>query len=209
MSFSLFPKTVEFYELFRQQNKKLVEAATVLDQIFSEFSGVPAKCKRINAVEAEGNPLSRDIAKQLSLTFITPIDREDIQAINLAQEDVINLIKAISTRIGLYGFQSVGDAARHLVGNLKAMIVNVGAMLEQMIAKKDVDELSQKVKQLKLESESLLLVALGEIYERKIGGADEVMDIFKWSQIYDRIEEAINRTEHLANVVEGICIKYA
>jgi hypothetical protein len=209
MSFSLFPRTVKFYDLFRQQNKKLLEAATVLDRIFSDFTDIANKCRQINTAEAEANPLSRDIAKQLSLTFITPIDREDIQEINLAQENALNLIKAVSVRIGLYDFQSVSDASRHLVGNLRTMVDSTGAMLEQLIAKKEMDDLSQKVKKLKLESESLLLVALGEIYERQVQGSERLLDIFKWTQVYDRIEQAIQHTERLANVIEGISIKYA
>ena len=97
MRFSLFPKTVKFYDLFAKQSAKTLEAASLLSEIFSDFSDCSDKCAKINAAEAEGNAIFREIAAQLSLTFITPIDKEDIHEINLIQEDVLNLIKAIST----------------------------------------------------------------------------------------------------------------
>ena len=71
MGFTLFPKTVKFYELFETQNRKLQKAAGVLNDIFHDFEGVEEKCMKINLIESEGNKVCRDISTQLSLTRIT------------------------------------------------------------------------------------------------------------------------------------------
>ena len=85
MSFSLFPKSVKFFDLFLEQNRKTFKAATILNEIVQDFTDVEEKCKQINIIEAEGNGICRNIPT-LSITFITPIDREDIHEINIAQE---------------------------------------------------------------------------------------------------------------------------
>ena len=209
MGFSFFPKEVQFFELFAQQNGKLREAVLVLNGIFQEFADVENKCKSINLIEEQGNAMSRSIAKQLSLTFITPIDREDIHDINIAQEDLLNLIKAISTRIGLYDFQFIKFPAKKLVKNLTAMVEEIGRMLDRLSHRKTVEDSVKTVKALKYECEMLLLVALGEVYDIKLTGFDSVMEIVKWTHIYDRIEQAVNRAEGLADIIEGVVLKNA
>lgn len=209
MGFSFFPKEIQFFELFAKQNEKLREAVLVLNGIFQEFSDVENKCKSINLIEEDGNGISRSIAQQLSQTFITPIDREDIHDINIAQEDLLNLIKAISTRIGLYDFQFIKFPAKKLVKNLTAMVEENGRMLDRLSERKPVEQGARTVKALKYECEMLLLVALGEVYDIKLTGFDSVMEIVKWTHIYDRIEQAVNRAEGLADIIEGVVLKNA
>lgn len=209
MGFSFFPKEVQFFELFTEQNTKLREAVAQLNAIFLEFEDVENKCKFINIIEESGNVISRSISHQLSLTFITPIDREDIHNINIAQEDLLNLIKAISTRIGLYDFQLIKFPAKKLVKNLTNMVEEGGRMLGRLRERKHVDEGAQRVKALKYECEMLLLVALGEVYDTKLTDFTAVMDIVKWTHIYDRIEQAVNQAEALADTIEGVVLKNA
>lgn len=209
MAFSFFPKEIQFFELFTDQNAKLREAVVVLNSIFQDFDDVENKCKCINIIEEGGNGISRRISQQLSLTFITPIDREDIHDINIAQEDLLNLIKAISTRIGLYDFQFIKFPAKKLVKNLTVMVEEGGRMLDRLRERKPVEDGAQKVKALKYECEMLLLVALGEVYDIKLTDFTSVMEIVKWTHIYDRIEQAVNQAEALADTIEGVVLKNA
>lgn len=209
MGFSFFPKEIQFFDLFQEQSEKLNEAVTALNSIFQDFVDVENKCKSINLIEETGNGIARSISQQLSMTFITPIDREDIHNINIAQEDLLNLIKAISTRIGLYDFHVVKFPAKKLVKNLSIMIEEGGRMLDRLRERKPVDENAKKVKSLKYECEMLLLVALGEVYDIKLTGFDAVMEIVKWTHIYDRIEQAVNQAERLADIIEGVVLKNA
>lgn len=209
MSISFFPKIVKFFDLFEKQNRLLTEAIAVLDSIFNDFRDVSARCERIHQLEAEGDLLSREISTQLSLTFITPIDREDIHAINMAQEDLLNAIKAISSRVGLYRFKSLERAAVDLVDNLRLMIGEIEIMLKKLSSKKEVEEHSKKVHAIRNESELHLLVVLGELYESVPNGHEGLLRVVMWTQIYDRIEQALDRADALANTIEGISIKNA
>lgn len=212
LGFSLFPRTVKFYDLFMKQSSKMMESVTILNSIFNDFTDVEDKCSRIHIIEDDGKIISKEIAKQLSLTFITPIDREDIHEINLTQKDIHDLINAISTRIGLFGFTHISKTPKDLINILRQMIEEVDKMLDKLSKKMEVDEHCIIIGQLKDDAEMLLAIGLGEIYDYRLSKPElalDIVDIIKWTQIYDRIEQAINRTESLANIIEGIVLKNA
>uniref|UniRef100_I2Q688 Phosphate transport regulator related to PhoU n=1 Tax=Desulfovibrio sp. U5L TaxID=596152 RepID=I2Q688_9BACT len=211
MGFSLFPRSAKFYDLFKEQHRKLVKAAGILDELFTTFDDVEERCKRINIIESEGNAISRRIAKELSLTFITPIDREDIHQINLTQEDILNLVKAIASRIGLFGFDRIRYPARRIIANMRVMIEELGVVLGRMSQNKQAEESFHKIENLKHECETLLMVGIGELYDGGEVNADYavILDIVKWKHIFDRIEAAVDRTESLADVLEGVVLKNA
>lgn len=209
MALQFFPKVIKFFALFRQQNDLLVDTARLLSDLFNEYPVITEKCRDIVQKEHAGDDLSKEIARQLSLTFITPIDREDIHAINMAQENLLNSFRAISTRIGLYRFTSITPGSGELVMKLKQMTELISQMLDQLSKKELVEENTGKVNELKIEAEMLLLVLLGEVYERPVAGADDLLEIIKWSHIYDRIEEAFANAGNLANIIEGIALKNA
>ena len=209
MALNFFPKVVKFFTLFKQQNDNVVDTVNVLYELFSDYANIAEKCSKIIKNENEGNAISKDIARQLFLTFITPIDREDIHAINMAQENTLNSIKAISTRIGFYHFKLIAPGATDLIHKLKLMIESISLMLDQLSKRKEVEEHAEKVRVLKMEADMLLLLLLGETYERPTENTCDLLEIIKWSHIYDRIEESIANAEVLANVIEGITLKNA
>ncbi|MCX6983200.1 MAG: DUF47 family protein, partial [Lentisphaerae bacterium] len=144
-----------------------------------------------------------------ALTFITPLDREDIHAINMAQEDVLNMIKAVSSRVGLYQFKDLERLSLELIENLRTSIEETEKMLKMLHSKKNVSEHSERIIKLKNESELHLLVALGELYESANGDKERLLHTIMWTQIYERIEQALDKAEILSNVIEGISIKNA
>lgn len=209
MSFSLFPKSPKFFEMFREQNRIIVNAATILVQVAEEFAACEDKCQFINRLEAEGDVLNRKIARELSTTFITPIDREDIHEINSAQEAILNHIQAVSNRIGVYGLSRMRFPARRMISNIHEMVTGIGVMLGMLGSGQEVSGTIAQVKQLKKECEMLLLSGLGELYDNPSPGPVDVVDIIKWTQVYDRIDKAFNRTWILAKAIEGIVLKNA
>lgn len=209
MSFSLFPKSPKFFDLFREQNRIIAEAATLLNKIAQEFENTDVLCQMINRLESEGDVLNRTISQQLSTTFITPIDREDIHQINFNQETILNHIQAISNRIGVYGFTRMRFPAQRMVSNVKDMVVSIGTMLGLLGRQTDVTQTVKQVKFMKKECEMLLLSGLGELYDNPNPKPSEIMDIIKWTHVYDRIDKAFNRTWQLAKAIEGIMLKNA
>jgi uncharacterized protein len=209
MSFRLFPKAPKFFGFFRDQNRIIVEAATVLNTIVLDYGDCDVRCQIINRLEADGDALNRTISQLLSTTFITPIDREDIHLINSSQETILNHIQAISNRIGVYEFTRMRFPAQRMVSNLKDMVTAIGVLLGMLENKGEVAEYVGQVKHQKKECEMLLLSGLGELYDSPNTSPAELMEIIKWTHVYDRIDKAFNRAWQLAKAIEGVVLKNA
>ncbi len=209
MSPRFFPKVSKFFDLFERQSNIVKDAAIVLDSIFKDFTDVPHKCEKINSLEMEGDELSREISSQLSLSFITPLDREDIHSINMGQEAVLNAIRSVASRIGLYRFGEIKPSSVELVENLRGIVEETQVMLHKLGSKKQTEEHSKNIIAIANQSEMQLLLALAEIYESNPLDSEQVLKVLMWNQIYNRIERSLNKAGTLANIIEGISIKNA
>ena len=212
MGFSLFPKEVKFFDLFKDQNRKLLKAVSILDELFHSLDGMEDRCVRINIIEAEANSISRRISTELSSTFITPLDREDIHQINITQEALINIVKATATRIGLLDCGEILYPSRRLVRSLKIMIEEAGEVLDKLSRGQQANENIETIKAHKYECEMLLLVGLGELFDlkdQKKEDAAPFLHVIKWNHVYGRIEQAVERAERLSDVLEGVQLKHA
>jgi hypothetical protein len=209
MSFRLFPKAPKFFDFFREQNRIIVEAATVLNTIVIDFGSCDVRCQMINRLEADGDALNRTISQLLSTTFITPIDREDIHLINSSQETILNHIQSISNRIGVYEFTRMRFPAQRMVANVKEMVTAIGLLLAVLENKGEAADSIAKVKHQKKECEMLLLSGLGELYDNPSPSPAEMMEIIKWTHVYDRIDKAFNRAWMLIKAIEGVILKNA
>ena len=209
MGFSFFPRTVKFFKLFEEQNRKLQKAAGHLCALFEDGADSEEVCKLVNIIESEGNTVSRTIARELSLTFITPIDREDIHEINLSQEDILNAIKAVSTRMGVHEPSRMRYPAKKLAQNIRGMVEESGKMLANLARNKTGETSMERIRWLKYESETLLLVGIGELYDCEVRDNGVILEIIKWSHIYDRMETAVDRVDAFGDILEGVMLKNA
>src|SRR5512137_2969532 len=104
MNTNLFDATFPFTGLFRNQADTLDEAVKRLADVLQSFTAVSEKCARISELVSRGDAGGREIERELSLTFIQPLDREDIRELNRAFQRAFQAVGAVSSRIGLYGF---------------------------------------------------------------------------------------------------------
>lgn len=209
MAFTLFPKSIRFFDLLIQQNELFKDIATELSQLFNDYSYVDEALKRISIKEERGDELCREIARQLSSSFITPIDREDIYRINLAQEDSINVLKSIATRTHISGFSRIRFPAKKMMENISVMAASTGKLINALQGGEDVGPIVRESKDLKLDCEMLLSTGLSELQDGVISEISGVVDIIKWIQVYDRIEQVIERIDDLVDAIEEVVLKNA
>lgn len=209
MAFTLFPKSIRFFDLLIKQNEILQDIAEYLAGIFQQYAKAEEAFKAISFKEQEGDELCREISKQLCSSFITPIDREDIYRINLAQEDSLNLIKSIATRTYVSGFSRIRFPARKMVENIHLLTSLTGELIAALQNRTEVDGLLRRAKGLKEECDMLLTTGLSELQDAQIEAISGVVDIIKWVQVYDRIELAVERIDDLIEAIEEVVMKNA
>ena len=207
MGFSLFPRNQKFFKLFEKQHGFLQEAVEALNQAFLGFPQVAGPCKSIHELEHKGNEVFHEIIRELSQTFITPLDREDIHDINVTQEAALNAVASVATRLGLYKPAEMRKGGVELIDNFCRIVRESGQMLVCMNEGRGVDEEIRIIRKLKQEIDLFVLVDLGELFEQPNPDAVAAFETMKWDQIYARLEDAVDKAVYLAHLVEGVCVK--
>ena len=126
------PQTVPFFELLVQQNALLQEMSEALAVVMDNTEASERHLKRINLLEEEADRLYRSITQHLSQTFITPIDREDIHAINMAQERVADKIQHLANRFFVSGFMYQRFPAQMITERIRGMLRDTKSMLDEI-----------------------------------------------------------------------------
>lgn len=205
---SLLPKTAPFFELLLQQNALLCRVSEQLTQVVERPQEMDDPHKQVALLEEEADLVCVRITRELSQTFITPIDREDILRINQGQEEAIDNIHNLATRIHIFEFQRMRFPAVQLVRTLDAMVKLTGLMLEGLSHRQDCHK-TRAFRNLRGECEMLLSVGVAELYDTQELTPAKLMEIIKWAQTYDRMEQTVNQVVSLAETIEEAVLKNA
>jgi uncharacterized protein len=207
MNTNLFDNAFPFSGLFHRQADTLGAAVRQLESILRDLTAVPDKCVRISTLVSAGDNTCRELERELSLTFIQPLDREDIRELSRAFQRTLQAVGAVSSRLGLYGFREIQKGAAAQAACLAEMADEIAPLLEIVVRTGTGAANCERVRKHKRAADSFVLVGLGEIYESAGGAVEDLLAALKWSQIYDRLEETASCLEHIVNVIEGIILK--
>lgn len=207
MPFNFLPKNVKFFEFFKEESKMLEEASECLVKILSGESDSEELFEKINELEEKCHKTVRTVNHELYKNFLTPLDREDIHEINRRHYDVIHLIKSVSIRVGLLDLPKITSTAKDLSVILDQMIKEIKTLIDGLEKIKDMDNTITKIETMRKQATTLVRLAYAELYEGKREKPEDVLYILQWTQIYDLIMSAIERTENLVTVIEGVILK--
>lgn len=207
MPINILPKNVKFFELFKQESAMLEKSAESLKNIFSNQENIEEECRKIKDMEEECHDLVRAINHELYRNFLTPLDREDIHAISRRHHDVISLIKAISIRVGLFNLPKIAEPAKELAEMLSKIVKEIKTLIDGLEKIKDMNETVNKVENMRKEGSTLVRLAYAELYEGPRETPEDVLYIMQWTHILDMLLSAIEKTENLSTVIEGIILK--
>jgi predicted phosphate transport protein (TIGR00153 family) len=203
----LFPKEIDFFEIFDRASLNVTRSASLLVALLENFDNIETRVKEIYEVEQEGDILTHEIMKKLNKTFITPIDREDLYALSSRLDDVIDLIWSAADRIAVFKVRETTQEAISMSKDLLATTEAIHKAIRKLKEKKysHVQEYCIEINRLENRVDRDFRDALGKLF-------DEVNDpilIIKWKEIYEHLEDASDRCEDVANVLEAIVLKYA
>src|SRR3990172_3717569 len=116
----LFPREIDFFEIFDRASQNLTRAASLLVDLMEHFDNLEARAKEIYEVEQEGDVLTHEIMKKLNKTFITPIDREDLYALASRLDDVLDMIWAAVDRLVIFKITDVTQEAVSMAKDIQA-----------------------------------------------------------------------------------------
>jgi uncharacterized protein len=199
------PRNEDFYGAFIALSAQLRIGAGLLEEMLAGDQAIWDKAEEIKEVEHKCDTLTHQIIQRLNTTFVTPIDREDIHVMAKSLDDVMDMIDASARFVRLYKIGAVRYGARELAHVVSVSVDQVRLALEALEKKTGVAQRAVEINRLENEADRIHEEALRRLFDEE---RDPVM-IIKWKEILDFLEEATDRCEDVANVLEGVVVKNA
>jgi uncharacterized protein len=203
VAFRLIPREEKFYQDFQALADELHRGALLLEQMLEPERPAWAKAEEINEVEHKCDLITHEIIQRLNRTFVTPLDREDIHELARSLDDVMDAIDASATLVKLYRLESVRFGARELATIITASTTEVRLALDSLEKRKGVITHSVEINRLENEADRTHQEAVSRLFEDE---RDPLM-VMKWKETLDFLEDATDRCEDVANVLEGVIVK--
>lgn len=185
--------------------KKAVETSEAVVVLFSDLTNTE-QAEKIHKLETEADVLTRDIFSELNKTFITPLDREDMQRIASKIDDVIDFLDGIAARVYSYQITTPPPYCMQMAEEL----VKATKEVEYMIAKlqriknpQDMINHCRNTSDIEHVVDDLYRDAVKEVFE-----TNDPIKIIKLKDIYETMETASDRCVDVADVIEDIVLKY-
>jgi predicted phosphate transport protein (TIGR00153 family) len=196
-------KDREFFDLFEEAARNVVRGADLLDQMLAHFPERADLARDIVICEQEGDLIAHDIHQKLNQTFVTPIDREDILELTSDLDDIIDLIDEVADYLGLYKIEAPMEQSQRMAHILLQSTRQISEAMPRLRTFQDLSHYTVEVNRLENDGDRTSRHAIASLFDNGI----DPMVVIRWKDIFERLEEAIDACEHVANTLEGIVIK--
>src|SRR2546421_1275243 len=193
----------EFFDLFERAGANLVRAAQLLDEMLSGYPESRGLARDILICEQDGDQITHDLIRRLNQTFVTPIDREDILALASALDDIVDYTEEVADYLGLYKIEAPMEQAIRLGRVLREAADQIAQAIPRLRGFRDVSHYTVEINRLENEGDRITREAVASLFD---GGIDPMV-VIRWKDLFERLEAAIDATERVANILEGVVIK--
>ena len=199
----LVPRDRQYFDLFDEAAGNVLRAAELLDQMLTTFPDHGEAAREILICEQEGDRITHDIIRRLNETFVTPIDREDILALASALDDIVDYTEEVADYLGLYKIEAPMDQALQLSRILRDACRQLVEAMSRLRGFDDISHYTIEMHRLENDGDRVVREAMASLFDTGV----DPMVVIRWKDIFERQEQAIDATEHAANILESIVIK--
>jgi len=204
----MIPKEEKFFDLFDELANKIEEGGELFLDMVEHYEYSEPKIVKLKELENEADVITHKTYEKMHKTFLTPIDREDIYHLVNKMDSILDMIEASAARMSLYKVKvpakEIIEQAKILNKSIKKVKYIVHAMRNMKNAKMIIDSCVE-INTLENEGDIVMRMTMTRLFEQE----KDPIELIKWKEIFERIEEAIDVCEDVANIVEGIVLKHA
>lgn len=192
--------------MFAELARRITTSGRLLHQLFSEPARLRELEGQIKVVEHEADLIVLQVNKRIDASFVTPIDREDIHLLAKRLDNVVDLMDGTARRAVMFRITETRPPALALA----EVLVRAGEVIEQQVANikrpSVVTSHGERIKKLEEEGDAIYQRAVGELFDAESGHPNP-LEVIKWKELYDKLEEAMDECEDVSNVLESIALK--
>ncbi len=205
MAFSFLPREDEYFTFFSQMTGKIAEASNILIDMLDDPGGdVSEYTRRIKAAEHSCDSIMHQITTKLNKSFITPFDREDIYTLSVALDDICDYIDAGARAMVMYDIREINIHAKHLARIIHELALEINSAVAMLSKPNGMNEHFVEIHRLENEADDVYFRAIGELFK----DATDPIAVIKSKELYEILENATDRCESVANIIESIVLKH-
>jgi predicted phosphate transport protein (TIGR00153 family) len=204
------PKDKKFFPLFEQAGSNLIEMAKLLKESVhtTDLQLRTDNSKLLEDLEHKGDNLTHQIHLELGKNFITPFDREDIHALASSLDDVADFIHGASNRMELYKVTETSDAMKEISSLILEATEHVAKALFELKDLKNIRNITDscvRINSVENKADYIFDKAVAELFEYE----KDAINLIKNKEVLSAMEDATDKCEDVANVLESILVKNA
>jgi len=189
--------------LFEEAGNNILRSAELLERLLADYPDHRHLAQDIRDCEHEGDRITHEILNRLNHTFVTPIDREDVLALTSALDDIVDYIEEVADYLGLYKIEAPMDQAIKLAEVIHKAARQIAEAIPRLRGFNDISEHTVEINRLENEGDRITREAIASLFDVGI----DPMVVIRWKDLFERLEDAIDASEHVAHILEGIVIK--
>ena len=200
------PKEDKFYTILEEQGKILQKISLVLTKLSDTNENTNHISSVIQEIEHEGDALVRQMEEQLSKTFITPIDREDLHLLSGEIDDVIDACNKTASIFVLYGLEHPTLAMKQLMN----ILVECSKLISETLPELRTGnynrfyELKGAVKSFEKEADKIFRNEITKLFHLDLS----FKELFIEKEILEKLENAIDVCDDIANTLVNLSVKH-
>ena len=201
----LIPQEKKFLDLLEEYADLTRQCTNQLLNFFEEFDKRKEKWRDIKALEERGDDMLHRIVDELNTTFVTPIDREDIYALANGLDDILDFSEGAAERVIMFKIMMPPNRLLEMSEVLYQAAKELSAAMVLLRRRDRWQELKKhivEINRLENRGDELMRISLTELFDTK-----DAIEILKLKEVYEHVEEAIDRCEDVANVLESLIVK--
>ena len=199
----LIPRDEKFYPLFNDIAQRLSSCAELVAAVFADPSRLDELAAEVKRLEHEADGMTHGVIVKIDRAFITPLDREDIHMLASRLDDVIDLLDGTVRRAQMFGITSAPPHASRLADVLRRATSLIQESVGNLKRPKLLLDRTRGMKGLEEEGDALYHEAIAELFR----GTPDPIEVIKWKELYDKLEDAIDECDNVSNVLESIALK--
>jgi len=205
MGFSLLPREDEYFSLFSKMAEKIEEASSVLvEMIESDAEDMSSFSRRIKDAEHGCDELMHAITTKLNKSFITPFDREDIYSLSISLDDICDYIDASARSIMMYDIHKTSEYSKNLARIIHSEAVEIRSAIAMLHKPNGMNQHFIEIHRLENEADDIYFKAMADLFKN----SSNPINVIKWKELYDMLENATDKCETVANIIESIVLKH-
>lgn len=199
----LVPADAGFFDLFKSATANSRDGAEELRKMLAGFEDIEEHYEEIRNLERRGDQITVELLRRLDATFVTPYDREDIHALTEKLDDVMDDVFSVAELIHLIPLDEPLPEVTELGELLSVMAGELDALISCLRTREGARHRLERIEALEREGDALHRRGMARLFS----GDYEALEVLKWKDILQALEQSINQIEGVSDVVESILVK--